>query len=177
MLRSDLGNVEEQSDEPTEQGLMHGHQLSRGSQLVAASPVIRPFHVPIRPDWLMQVPEAPLDPWRRIIDEVALRNGMHRQLTAAYGSAWYDNPKADLSTSTRQRIQTAKDDVTRGGYKLDPPHLVAALTFGFWVSLLGRGGLSGRPGQTKSNYEMTLWRPALSRTFPHARLARAAAHR
>ncbi len=109
--------------------------------------------------------------------EVALRNGMHRQLTAAYGSAWYDNSKAGLSTSTRQRIQTAKDDVTRGGYKLDPPHLVAALTFGFWVSLLGRGGLSSRPGRTKSNYEMTLWRPALSRTFPHARLARAAAHR
>ena len=109
--------------------------------------------------------------------EVALRNGMHRQLTAVYGPAWYDNPKAGLSASTRQRIQTAKDDVTRGGYTPDPPHLVAALTFGFWVSLLGRGGPSGRPGQAKSDYEMTLWRPALSRTFPHARLARAAAHR
>ncbi len=109
--------------------------------------------------------------------EVALRNGMHRQLTSVYGPAWYDNPKAGLSASTRQRIQTAKDDVTRGGYTPDPPHLVAALTFGFWVSLLGRGGPSGRPGQAKSDYEMTLWRPALSRTFPQARLARAAAHR
>lgn len=108
--------------------------------------------------------------------EVALRNGMHRQLTAAYGENWYDNSATGLAAGTRQRVQAAKDDLTRGRYPLDPPHLVATLTFGFWVSLLGRGGQSGQHRKGKSDYEMTLWRPALSRAFPNARLSRSAAH-
>ncbi len=109
--------------------------------------------------------------------EVALRNGMHRQLTAAYGANWYDNPGAGLAAGTRQQIHAAKNDLARSRYPLDPPHLVATLTFGFWVSLLGRGGQSGQIGKGKSDYEMTLWRPALSRAFPNARLSRSAAHR
>jgi hypothetical protein len=108
--------------------------------------------------------------------EVALRNAMHRRLSAKYGAAWYDNPAARFAAGTRQRIHAAKEDLTRSRYPVDPPHLVAALTFGFWVSLLGRGGQSGIAGTPKSDYEMTLWRPALAQAFPHARLSRAHAH-
>jgi hypothetical protein len=109
--------------------------------------------------------------------EIAVRNAMHRELTRVYGFAWYDNPSAGLDAGTLDRIHRAKDELRRGQYAVDPPHLVAALTFGFWVSLLGRGGRSPNQGGPKQDYERTLWRPALTRAFPHARLARADAQK
>ena len=108
--------------------------------------------------------------------EVALRNAMHRELTARYGIAWYDNPACQLDTLCVKRIQKAKDDLERGGYPIDPPHLVADLSFGFWVSILGAGGRAPYPDTSKRNYEMTLWRPALHKAFPHARLPRRKVH-
>ena len=57
----------------------------------------------------------------------------------------------------------------------DPHRIVATLSFGFWVSLLGPGGRTedGR----KANYEMTLWRPALRGAFVHrVKLTRRQAH-
>ena len=54
---------------------------------------------------------------------------------------------------------------------------MAALSFGFWVSLLGSGGRMDPDGR-RANYEMTLWRPALRRAFPHRTpLTRKQAHR
>lgn len=109
--------------------------------------------------------------------EVALRNAMHRELTARYGFAWYDNPACQLDMLSLQRIDKAKDDLERGGYPIDPPHLVADLSFGFWVSILGAGGRAPYPDTRKRNYEMTLWRPALHKAFPHVRLPRTAVHK
>jgi len=109
--------------------------------------------------------------------EVALRNAMHRELTAAYGPTWYDHPACGFDAGTLNRIAGAKDELRRGGYPIDPPHLVAALPFGFWVALLGRGGRGAGLGMPKRNYEMTLWRPCLHKAFPHARLQRVQAHR
>lgn len=108
--------------------------------------------------------------------EVAVRNAMHRELSARYGPGWYDNPQASLDAGALVRVRAAKDELQRGRYALDPPHLVAALPFGFWVSLLGRGGRSVVPGAPKRDYDMTLWRPALHRAFPNARLRRVDAH-
>jgi len=109
--------------------------------------------------------------------EVAVRNAMHRELSARYGPAWYDNPQAGLDAGALDRISAGKDELRRGHYVVDPPHLVAALPFGFWVSLLGRGGRNPMPGGTpKRDYDMTLWRPALHRAFSSARLRRADAH-
>ena len=108
--------------------------------------------------------------------EVATRNAMHRELSTRYGPSWYDNPQAGLDAGALDRLQAAKDELQRGRYAVDPPHLVAALPFGFWVSLLGRGGHSPTPGGAKRNYDMTLWRPALYRAFPHARLRRMDVH-
>lgn len=111
--------------------------------------------------------------------EVALRNAMHRELARAYDRAdWYDNPAAQLDRGCLRRIANAKDNLKRGDYAQDPPHVVAALSFGFWVSLLGPGGLIQPDPRQKANYEMTLWRPALYRAFPHGpRLSRRAAHK
>ena len=48
-----------------------------------------------------------------------------------------------------------------------PGRLVAALSFGFWVSLVGSGGHID-PRGSRATYEMTLWRPALRGAFPTA---------
>ncbi|MGO9769094.1 MAG: hypothetical protein ACLPSW_05985 [Roseiarcus sp.] len=106
--------------------------------------------------------------------EVALRNAMHRELSAKYGADWYDNPACGLDVATEGRIAAARSDLRRDGYADDPPHMVAALSFGFWVALLGAGGRLS--GFGKANYEMTLWRPALFRAFRHAKINRKNAH-
>jgi hypothetical protein len=49
-----------------------------------------------------------------------------------------------------------------------PPRVVAVLSFGFWVSLLGPG--------PSGLYEMRLWRPILHHAFPHAKLPRKDVH-
>ena len=98
--------------------------------------------------------------------EVALRNAMHRQLVGCYGADWYDNPSAGLDAGCLERIAKAKAEVAHAGHKAGPPRFVAALSFGFWISLLGTGGRIDGAGR-KADYERTLWRPALRGSFPH----------
>ena len=109
--------------------------------------------------------------------EVALRNAMNRELATLYGQAWYDNGKTGLDSGCLARIEQTKRDLRKDKYPDDPPQVVASLSFGFWVSLLGSGGFIDRKAKTKANYEMTLWRPALRSSFPHAaRISRKNAH-
>lgn len=98
--------------------------------------------------------------------EVALRNAMHSRLSAAYGPEWYDNPAVGLDQGATKQIADAKRKL-QGKYDVDAPHIVASLSFGFWVALLGRGGKLDH-SETKANYEMTLWRPALRAAFAAA---------
>ena len=108
--------------------------------------------------------------------EVTLRNAMYRRLAARYGGSWYDNPDAGLDRGAVERIASARMELARDGHGDAPPRIVAALSFGFWVSLLGPGGRMA--GGRKANYEMTLWRPALRQAFAHrATLTRKEAHR
>ena len=72
--------------------------------------------------------------------EVALRNAMHGQLNGVYGPAWFDNPACGLDVGALDRIDQAERTLVKNGYPANPPHLVAELSFGFWVSLLGKGG-------------------------------------
>ncbi len=109
--------------------------------------------------------------------EVVLRNAMHRSLSSVYGADWYNNPRSGLDAGALNRVAAANADLLREGYVIDPPHVIAALAFGFWVSLLGRGGSMSVAGTAKANYDMTLWRSALHRAFPHARKARGDVHR
>ena len=107
--------------------------------------------------------------------EVVLRNAIHRQLSGRYGSAWYTNLDTGLDRGALGRIRQAISELTRAGSPNDVPLILATLSFGFWVSLLGSGGRleSGR----KANYEMTLWRPALRQVFAHCTtLTRRQAH-
>ena len=109
--------------------------------------------------------------------EVALRNAMHHRLSKCYGAAWYDHPTTGLDAVGLDRLAAAKTEAARTGQAPGPPQIVAALSFGFWISLLGPGGRVGPTGR-KANYEMTLWRPALRRGFPHrSPLTRKQAHR
>ncbi|MDD2760665.1 MAG: Abi family protein [Methylomonas sp.] len=108
--------------------------------------------------------------------EVALRNAMHRQLDLKYGSDWYDNSKCGLDAGALNRIDEAKHKLKIGRYRIDPPHIIAELPFGFWVSLLGKGGRPRQPETAKRNYDMTLWRPALYKAFPNSKRSRSDTH-
>jgi len=108
--------------------------------------------------------------------EVALRNAMHRRLIQRYGPTWYDNPDLGLDRGAVSRIRDTRSELARGSHEEAPPRIVAMLSFGFWVSLLGPGGRI--EAGSKANYEMTLWRPALRGVFAHrATLTRRQAHR
>lgn len=91
--------------------------------------------------------------------EVTLRNAMNRRLGEEYGENWYDKNETGLNQGALNRIRGAKNQLTSLGYNHDPHRIVAALSLGFWVSLLKRGD--------EADYEMTLWRPALRGSFPH----------
>lgn len=55
--------------------------------------------------------------------------------------------------------------------------LVAALMFGFWVKLLGRGSFAGKqPLRARRIYDSLLWQPALARALPLAPNRRDAEH-
>ena len=97
--------------------------------------------------------------------EVTLRNAMSRCLAGLYGLAWWDHPEARLDRGALMRIVDARSKLARSGHRNDTSRIVATLSFGFWVSLLGPGGHI-ESGQ-KANYEMTLWRPALRQAFPY----------
>ena len=99
--------------------------------------------------------------------EVVLRNAMHERLAGRYGAAWYDNPEAGLDARSRARVAVAKSDVERDGHRPHPHRLGSALSFGFWVSLLGDGGCLDVGRDCRADFETTLWRPALRRAFPH----------
>jgi hypothetical protein len=103
--------------------------------------------------------------------EIIIRNAFHRELSAVYGPAWYDNPRLPLTPMAHARVAEAKETVRRTGRPPDPGRIIAELSFGFWERLLTHGP----PG--RFNYEMTLWRPALHRAFPNSRRRRVDTHR
>ncbi|MDE0696675.1 MAG: hypothetical protein OXH76_12690 [Boseongicola sp.] len=73
--------------------------------------------------------------------EVTLRNSMSRALGEEYGVAWYDNACAGLDRGALARIAGARADLARNRHRDEPHRVVAALSFGFWVSLLGPGAV------------------------------------
>ncbi|WP_174014552.1 hypothetical protein [Rhizobium rhizogenes] len=98
---------------------------------------------------------------------------MHRELSARYGTDWYDNPTVGLDAGTMSGSSAARADLRRDSNPDDPPHMVVALSFGFWVALLGPG--DRLPAYGKANYNMTIWLAGVFRACPRARLSRKAA--
>jgi hypothetical protein len=90
--------------------------------------------------------------------EVGFRNGLHRELSVAYGTLWYDDATLtglDPSGRIAAQVAEAKVKLTQTRRPLDPPHMVAQLSFGFWITLLGR------------RFEHSLWLRALRLAFPN----------
>jgi hypothetical protein len=71
--------------------------------------------------------------------EVALRNALHRELSRVFGTSWYDAPAMPLAPRAQDRIRDAKASIAHSRKPVIPPHVVAVLSLGFWVSLLGPG--------------------------------------
>lgn len=68
--------------------------------------------------------------------EVALRNSLHAAGTKAFIRAdWYDTPGL-LERRERTILQNAKGYLLSEGKTLDPPRVVAELSFGFWTGML-----------------------------------------
>lgn len=109
--------------------------------------------------WNTQLSAALYQPLQGL--EITLRNAFHRQLLLTYGNDWYDQIPQILSDKSNDNITKAKNDITSRGKSATPSRIIAELSFGFWVSLLGYG----RKGN--NNYEMKLWRPALYKAFPN----------
>ncbi len=91
--------------------------------------------------------------------EVALRNALHSVLASKYGNAhWYD--RAPIDAYAQETVRKAKAEVQKSHGVVNAPHVVAELSFGFWLSLLGK------------QYHQTLWIPALGKVFSNAHKSR-----
>jgi hypothetical protein len=88
--------------------------------------------------------------------EVTLRNKIHERLADPFGPRWYDDARVALQYAQRDQVLRAKQSLQHQGKPLDPPRLIAELSFGFWVGLFGR------------KYETHLWRPHLRKLFVNA---------
>jgi len=105
--------------------------------------------------WNIQVSAAFYGPLHFL--EITLRNALREQLRAYHHrSDWWKI--APLNGEGLRKVAAAEGKLlNRGAASCAPDDVVAELTFGFWVSLLGRGAA----------YDRTLWVPAIHKAFPH----------
>ena len=91
--------------------------------------------------------------------EICLRNKIHDTMQQDYGVEWLINPQTPLTDESREKIEKVRARLP--GNKInDTPseymgRIVAGLSLGFWVVLLG------------AQYDESLWRPTLCRAFPN----------
>lgn len=98
--------------------------------------------------------------------EICFRNHINDAMAASYGADWLTNGGAPLRGGTKLSIDRAASDLRQANVPITQPALVAELSFGFWVSLLGPG------------YDATIWRQACYRAFTQngKHLSRKAVH-
>jgi hypothetical protein len=88
--------------------------------------------------------------------EVTLRNTLHRAIAGEYGTeTWYDLIPTKLASWEQKSIVFAKDELRKKQKPDEPGRVVAELSLGFWVSLLG------------TDYEQQLWPKLLKTAFPY----------
>jgi hypothetical protein len=92
------------------------------------------------------------------LTEVALRNSIHNQLTALYGNPWFEARALLSAIPERTQVEVTKvaalERFQRGpAFTVD--HVVAGLSFGFWLSLLN------------SSMTERLWSGNIRPIFPH----------
>ena len=90
--------------------------------------------------------------------EIALRNAVHRELTARCGTdAWYDSPMARLTPWQQDKVVEAKAALARNRKPPTPGRMVAELTFGFWTGFFNNAHARTGIGSYLARY-----------AFPHA---------
>jgi hypothetical protein len=88
--------------------------------------------------------------------EIALRNGIHQQLSIAFGrSEWWT--VVPLHENGLQMVDDARQKLATRTRSSTADDMVAGLSFGFWVSLVS------------NTYDRRLWVPCLHRAFPFYR--------
>jgi hypothetical protein len=70
--------------------------------------------------------------------EVTLRNRMNAVLSGTHGAGWVLGSGPFLNDYQRRQITEASDRVQSEGKAVTAPRVIAALSFGFWSSLVGR---------------------------------------
>jgi hypothetical protein len=91
--------------------------------------------------------------------EVALRNSMHRALSAGLARKdWYDS--VTWRVAQQEQIDNAKDSRLKKAKPVTPGRIVAELTFRFWIGLTG------------PKYSVDLGEKHLDKAFPKAKLGR-----
>jgi len=90
--------------------------------------------------------------------EVSARNAIQRSVGLRFGATWYES--AGFVNILPLRLQDELDRVVKEekgarGITFTPDHVVAGLSFGFWLNLL------------TSRYDKQLWMNGMRRSFPH----------
>lgn len=89
--------------------------------------------------------------------EICLRNAFDRELATHFGAVWWQNAGFLLTSFIATSVQDAIDGLVRENRTVDTPHVIAALSFGFWSGLCG-------PGKANA-HDQHIWRPALHKAF------------
>lgn len=85
--------------------------------------------------------------------EICLRNKISDQLVVKYGPDWFSNPAVPFHNDAQTSVAEATDYLTKSRKPITLGAVVAELSFGFWVALLG------------PRYDATLWRTAIYMAF------------
>jgi hypothetical protein len=70
--------------------------------------------------------------------EITLRNRIDGVLSAHAGPTWFDLPQYQLNARQSGMIASARTDLSEAKKPETPGAVVAAVTFGYWTSLLGK---------------------------------------
>lgn len=85
--------------------------------------------------------------------EVVLRNALHDELAKVYGPDWFNHAGLPLAHVQAGIVQEIQARLKKQGKAVTPASMVAELSLGFWVALLGK------------DYDATLWRACLYKAF------------
>ena len=91
--------------------------------------------------------------------EVAIRNAIHWRLCHLYSTNWFDEKKFIDIIPNRHRNELADavaQERAKRGSKFQTDHVVAGMSFGFWLNLMGHA------------LSHNLWRSGVRSGFPHA---------
>lgn len=71
--------------------------------------------------------------------EVVLRNGIGRELLAAFGPQWYElNPGPPLQYPLPEMLLSARTELGKRGIVPDHGRIIAELNWGFWTGILAK---------------------------------------